>query len=60
MTARSRSVGSGPADTERTKDGGSEMLPCAFERYASRDALGPLVLERMLARVSTRRSKRTR
>ena len=42
----------------RSKDGGSEV-PCrTYEHFASRDQLSRVVLERMLAGVSTRRCRR--
>ncbi len=43
----------------RSKDGGSEV-PCrTYEHFASRDQLSRVVLERMLAGVSTRRHRRS-
>jgi putative transposase len=43
----------------RTKDGESEVPLATYEHFASRDALSAVVLERMLAGVSTRRYART-
>jgi putative transposase len=43
----------------RTKDGESEVPLATYEHFASRDALSRVVLERMLAGVSTRRYTRT-
>jgi putative transposase len=43
----------------RTKDGESEVALRTYEHFASRDPLSALVLERMLAGVSTRRYTRT-
>jgi putative transposase len=43
----------------RTKDGEAEVPLRTYEHFASRDALSALVLERMLAGVSTRRYART-
>ena len=43
----------------RTKDGESEVPLRIYEHFASRDALSRVVLERMLAGVSTRRYTRT-
>jgi putative transposase len=43
----------------RTKGGESEVPLRTYEHFARRDALGALVLERMLAGVSTRRYVRT-
>jgi hypothetical protein len=43
----------------RAKDGGGEVGLSTYEHFASRDALSPVVLERMLAGVSTRRFTRT-
>ena len=42
----------------RTKDGESEMPVRTYEHFASRDQLSRVVLERMLAGVSTRRYRR--
>jgi putative transposase len=43
----------------RAKDGGGEVTVETYEHFASRDALSAVVLERMLAGVSTRRFGRT-
>ena len=43
----------------RTADGESEVHLNAYEHFADRDPLGRVVLERMLAGVSTRRYRRT-
>ncbi len=43
----------------RRKDGGGEVPVATYEHFASRDALSVVVLERMLAGVSTRRFRRT-
>jgi putative transposase len=43
----------------RAKDGGGEVPVATYEHFASRDALSAVVLERMLAGVSTRRFQRT-
>jgi putative transposase len=43
----------------RAKDGGGEVPVETYEHFASRDALSAVVLERMLAGVSTRRFQRT-
>jgi hypothetical protein len=43
----------------RTSDGESEVPLASYEHFASRDALSAVVLERMLAGVSTRRYART-
>ncbi len=43
----------------RAKDGGGEVPVETYERFASRDVLSAVVLERMLAGVSTRRFVRT-
>jgi putative transposase len=43
----------------RAKDGSGEMALTSYEHFASRDALGAVVLERMLAGVSSRRFIRT-
>jgi hypothetical protein len=43
----------------RTKDGESEVSLATYEHIASRGPLSALVLERMLAGVSTRRYRRT-
>ena len=43
----------------RAKDGGGEVPVETYEHFASRDALSAVVLERMLAGVSTRRFVRT-
>lgn len=43
----------------RTKDGSGEVPLATYEHFASRDALSRVVLERMLAGVSTRRFTRT-
>ncbi len=43
----------------RRKDGGAEVPVATYEHFASRDALSAVVLERMLAGVSTRRFRRT-
>jgi len=43
----------------RTKDGGGELPLATYEHFASRDALSRVVLERMLAGISTRRFVRT-
>jgi putative transposase len=43
----------------RTKDSESEVPLATYEHFASRDALSRVVLERMLAGVSTRRYTRT-
>lgn len=43
----------------RSKDGGGELPLATYEHFASRDALSGVVLERMLAGVSTRRFTRT-
>jgi hypothetical protein len=43
----------------RTKDGESEVPLATYEHFASRDALSRVVLERLLADVSTRRYRRT-
>jgi putative transposase len=43
----------------RAKDGGGEVPVETYEHFASRDALSAVVLERMLAGVSTRRFGRT-
>ena len=44
----------------RTADGGGEVQLATYEHFASRDPLSRLVLEQMLAGVSTRRLRRTR
>ena len=44
----------------RTADGGSELALESYRHFADRDPLGRLVLEQMLAGVSTRRFERTR
>ncbi|MBA3562228.1 MAG: IS256 family transposase [Actinobacteria bacterium] len=44
----------------RSADGMSEMPLCTYQHFASRDPLSRLVLEQMLAGVSTRRFERTR
>jgi putative transposase len=44
----------------RSADGGSEVPLRTYEHFASRDPLSRLVLEQMLAGVSTRRFERTR
>jgi transposase-like protein len=44
----------------RSADGGRELPLRSYEHFASRDPLGRLVLEQMLAGVSTRRFGRTR
>jgi putative transposase len=43
----------------RTADGGSEVQLSTYEHFADRDPLARVVLERMLAGVSTRRYRRT-
>jgi putative transposase len=43
----------------RSKDGTTEVPLATYEHFASRDALSRVVLERMLAGVSTRRYRRT-
>jgi transposase-like protein len=43
----------------RTADGESEVQLATYEHFADRDRLGRVVLERMLAGVSTRRYRRT-
>ncbi len=43
----------------RTADGGSEVGLATYEHFADRDPLARVVLERMLAGVSTRRYRRT-
>ena len=43
----------------RAKDSGGEVPLQTYEHFASRDALSEVVLERMLAGVSTRRFVRT-
>jgi hypothetical protein len=43
----------------RTADGGSEVQRRPYEHFADRGPLGRVVLERMLAGVSTRRYRRT-
>jgi putative transposase len=43
----------------RAKDGSGEMALTSYEHFADRDALGAVVLERMLAGVSSRRFTRT-
>src|SRR5687768_7597689 len=43
----------------RTKDGAREVPLATYEHFAARDALSRVVLERMLAGVSTRRFGRT-
>jgi transposase-like protein len=43
----------------RTADGESEVPLATYEHFADRDPLGRVVLERMLAGVSTRRYRRT-
>jgi putative transposase len=43
----------------RTADGESEVQLATYEHFADRDPLGRVVLERMLAGVSTRRYRRT-
>jgi putative transposase len=43
----------------RTADGGSEVQLAAYEHFADRDPMARVVLERMLAGVSTRRYRRT-
>jgi transposase-like protein len=43
----------------RTADGGAEVRLSTYEHFADRDPLGRVVLERMLAGVSTRRYRRT-
>jgi hypothetical protein len=43
----------------RTADGGSEVVLSTYEHFADRDPLARVVLERMLAGVSTRRYPRT-
>jgi len=43
----------------RAKDGQTEVGLATYEHFASRDALSRVVLERMLAGVSTRRFRRT-
>jgi putative transposase len=43
----------------RTADGESEVQLSTYEHFADRDPLGRVVLERMLAGVSTRRYRRT-
>ena len=43
----------------RTAEGGSEVRLSTYEHFADRDPLGRVVLERMLAGVSTRRYRRT-
>jgi putative transposase len=43
----------------RTADGGSEVRLSTYEHFADRDPLARVVLERMLAGVSTRRYRRT-
>ena len=43
----------------RAKDGGGEVPVATYEHFASRDVLSAVVLERMLAGVSTRRFVRT-
>lgn len=43
----------------RAKDGSGEVSLATYEHFASRDALSRVVLERMLAGVSTRRFTRT-
>ena len=43
----------------RTADGDAEMHLSTYEHFADRDPLGRVVLERMLAGVSTRRYRRT-
>jgi transposase-like protein len=43
----------------RTADGGSEVALSTYEHFADRDPLARVVLERMLAGVSTRRYQRT-
>jgi transposase-like protein len=43
----------------RAKDGSGEVPLSSYEHFAGRDALGVVVLERMLAGVSTRRFART-
>jgi transposase-like protein len=43
----------------RAKDGSGEMALASYEHFAGRDALGAVVLERMLAGVSSRRFTRT-
>ncbi len=44
----------------RSADGMSELPLCTYQHFASRDPLSRLVLEQMLAGVSTRRFERTR
>lgn len=44
----------------RAADGSSEVPLATYEHFASRDPLSRLVLEQMLAGVSTRRLRRTR
>ncbi len=44
----------------RSADGMSELPLCTYQYFASRDPLSRLVLEQMLAGVSTRRFERTR
>ena len=44
----------------RTPDGAREIESQTYAHFASRDPLSGLILEQMLARVSTRRFKRTR
>ena len=44
----------------RTADGGSEVALATYRHFADRDPLTRLVLEQMLAGVSTRRFERTR
>src|SRR5205823_2477270 len=44
----------------RTADGASEIELGTYAHFASRDPLSSLILEQLLARVSTRRFKRTR
>jgi hypothetical protein len=43
----------------RAKDGSGEVSLSSYEHFASRDALGVVMLERMLADVSTRRFVRS-
>jgi len=43
----------------RTADGETEVPLSTYEHFADRDPLGRVVLERMLAGVSTRRYRRT-
>jgi hypothetical protein len=43
----------------RTADGAAEVRLATYEHFADRDLLSRVVLERMLAGVSTRRYQRT-